>query len=399
MSVYSQYGSGVMNADLDIIANESYSGLTGAFRIIDESYENEHAIFEAIIGQDFAEAYNKINPSLVSESQLEAIQESGIKNIWNKVVEFIKTVSAKILGMIKNLRDKIQSIFIRDGKELVKKYGDQARKNARSDKLTKMKYKYAAPKTTYSNTKLEDKIDGSTLWGELKARIAVDAGTLLKSIPAPSDSAKYDSKTPIESEFFKPYTTDKKEEYLNNALTHTVGGSGTSTDAASYAKDFDTFLFEDVEEKENLTVDALNKCIDILQSSKNELKVIADNETATKKKIKLLNDAANKMLREMDTKSGKKDTDTEYFSRVDKKASIMASQVITLVSIYSNVATKYYSCLGVAFKKNLKQSRSIFIKAATYNAKKSVDEQVDLLTGIQESSDYEVDEMFDTVLS
>lgn len=389
MSVlYSQYGTGSTTTDSDIVANESYTGLSGAFQMIAESADNEHAIFEAVIGQDFAEAWNKINPAVVSESQLEAIQEASVKGIWSKVVEFVKKLGEKIMGIIKTLKDKIQMAFIKDGKELVKKYGKQVNTAYNQGKLSKMKFKYAKVKTSgVAGKTLEDAIGGSKLMTELNARFDQGQKTVY-TISSSDDGDAYDASKGAGDEY-KPYTTDQRTEILDAAFGSIVGGS---TDSKNFEKDFDEAVFEDAEDIEGLDSTMLALIVSILEGNKGANKTLDSNEKATRKTIKEIETKAKKVESESFKKFSEKSV-TKETARVNATA----GKVITLCNIYSTVAGRYYGTLGNVIKKEFKQARAAFTKAATYNPKQSANEQVDFLTAVAEASDWEVDMLFDGV--
>jgi hypothetical protein len=387
MSVYSHYASGSMTAS-DIVANESYSGIASAFQMIQESAENEHSIFESVIGQDFAEAYNKFNPAVVSESQLESIQESVAGGIWSKIIAFIHSIGEKILGIIKSLKDRIVMVFVRDGKELVKKYGKKVNANMNGGKLAKMKFKYAAPKDSLTKDKaFEDVISGSSVHAALNTRwdAAAKAVKLVDGAMNTDQSHNAGDELPGD---YKAYTAEQKTDFLENGLSQTIGGK--STTLKDYAKDFDTACFDEVKDVEGLKEDVLKRVIDVIQGSKEYLDKLDKNEAATKKSIKEMESKAKKAQDDASKALGEKDVKNHTVW-----INACAGQVSSLCSIYSTVAGRYYGSLGVAIKKDLKQSRSIFVKAATYNPKQSANEQVDLLVGVEEASDYEVDDMFD----
>jgi hypothetical protein len=392
MSVYSQYRTGNDDTNSDIIANESYFGVAGAYRMIQESSDNEHAIFEAVINQDFCEAFNKIDNSVVSESELVSIQEATVKEIWSKVVEFLGKIGEKIMGLIRTLKTKLQMLFTKDGKTLVKNHLKQVNSASNEGKLSKMKFKYAAPKSAYANTTLEGKISGSKLMVDLSERINKSTNDVRDTNRVGGDS-KYnpDDKDAFKDDFWKPISTEARTNYIEDALGKITG---SSTDAKSFNKNFDESLFEEAKDEEGLSDTVLKTIVSVLEGNKDEMEALNKNERATSKTVKELTANAKKKETEMAKLSGSKD-----YSYNNKATNLVASQVITLANVYSVVAGKYYGELGSAFKKNYKQCRAIFTKAATYNPKQSANEQVELLTGVEESSDYEVDEMFDAVLA
>lgn len=401
MSVYSQYGMGTSSASSNIIADESYSGFEGAFRMIEESVQNEHAIFEAIIKQDFAEAYNRINPAIVSESQLVAIQEANGTGVWGKILDFIESIGAKIMGIIKTLMDKIQSVFIRDGKELVKKFEKQINAKMAQGKYTKMKFKYSKPKNEgISNDTLESKLTGvlkttledcSNLFSKaVEVKKLNDDSLKHTGSMAKFGSAEYNHTGTTTK--IKPFTEDDKIDMLEKALGG-LAGTGSST-IKEFNKDFDAYVFNDIEEIEGYS-SALNTTIkENLTETKKNLDTLSKNKRSTESFIASLRKQTKDIQKKATDAMGK---DKAYTNDV-YKGNAVAGRVNTCLSIYSKVSANYYGALGSAIKKDLKQCRSIYVKAATYNQKQSVEDQAILMTAVRESSDYEVDEMFDSMV-
>ena len=97
MATFSQYGVGGFSGGT-IAADESYIGALGAFQMMEESAQNERAVFEFVLGCDFAEAAT--NNGVMTESEFEAINEASNGGIFSKVVDFFKRMIEKIKGIL-----------------------------------------------------------------------------------------------------------------------------------------------------------------------------------------------------------------------------------------------------------------------------------------------------------
>lgn len=396
MGVYSHYSASV--AGSNVVANESYAGTAGAYKMIEEGSINEHSIFEAIIGRDFCEAYNAIDPSIVSESDLAAVNEATGSGIWAKVVEFVQKVWSKILGILKTIKDKIQSVFIRDGKALVNKYEKQINKKMNDGKFTKMKFKWSKKTDRYdkSGGGVLDLIKQSDLHKELEINFR---GAEINEIYSDDDSEYLNShdvkKIQRASDMNEdtgdkdliPYSTDKKTELLEDALTKINGG--TSTDSKSFQKDYLETVFEDEDEEEGLDSTVLSEIKEALTGAKKEINNINKNEKACNNNFKDCKKKAEAIQKKMNNLNGK-----EGYGVSSVRANRKASRTITCLNIISSVSGMAFSAVSAATKKYLKQCRSVYIKAATYNQKEAAYESALMLEAVGGVSDYEVEEMF-----
>ena len=378
MSTYSQYGIGSFEEAVE--ADLTYSGLAGAYRMVEENAINEHNIFEAVIGRDFMEAYAK--QGAVTESALEAVNEASMTEIWGKVVDFIKKIGEKILGIIQNLKNKIQSVFIRDGKELVKKYDKVINEKMNKGHLAKMKFKYA-------------KFDNSNkAFGGVFAELqATELGKTIETKLNTSKAGSIENSTTTDAgmdalrnmDEYKPLTQEKKDEYRDAFYAHFVSGA----DAKSFAKDFDKAAFADAEEKEGFDSAIRTTCEDFLKNGGDSIKDLETDEKNCKKWIKERMDEAKKIQTEMNKAiSNTKNAASAY------KANGLAGQVISLCNVASAGTTAVIGAVGTAYKKQMKQCRSIYIKAATYGGKTEATD-IEFLTAVEEASNYEVDLMFE----
>lgn len=413
MAVYSQFATGSFDGE-SIVANESYVGAIGAYQMMAESSMNEHAIFEHVLGCDFVEA--QANHGYVSESTLEAVNEASGKGIFSKVIAFFKKLGEKIKGIIQNMINKISAMFIKDGKQLVKKFEETIRKKMNNDTYdNNFKYKWCKPQgdTTIVASDIEDiifsvKLSGSgnssykgydinmMLSNGFKSVLggARDNREEFRNVDKTNKDAnkrrEEDLNKQIEKDrdedntYYKTITQDDIDDYKEDMLSALLG---ESTDASSFAKDLDEKLFDTEETKEGLDGADLS---DIKNYLSNESKIVKNMDKAKRdvdKAIKKITDEAKRIEKEMDKASGK-----EGFSKVGKLAQVKASNVTKMGNVCSACNSIYFSAVGAAIKKHYAQCRAVYIKAATYN-KKSAKHEAALLEAVVDVSNYEVDQM------
>lgn len=385
MSVYSQYAAGASN---DVAVDESYSGLVGIYNMIEESALNEHAIFEHVIACDFAEAYTK--NGVMTESAFEAINEASASEIWGKVKEFIKRMWEKILGIIKNLTTKIQSIFIRDGKELVKKYDKQLIEKMNTSKLNKMpvKYKKLSDKSKAVDVNSAEwfkagitDVIGSSALGAAYAEDVAKART--NDLAAAGDQRKFSdiSDDVKNKDKYKPHTADEIQELKDDALSAFLG---TSTDTKSFNKDLMEESFDEIDEEGFGNTD-YTYCKQILEESKKVLAFLKKQETAAKK---MYNDDI-KAINEIEKKHAKEVTNKNYSANAGF-ARIFASRAVQLNGARSAVLGTMFAGVTAVYKKAASEARAMWVKAASYGGKA----EATLLEAVEEVSNWEVDEMF-----
>ena len=155
------YGSFVEDVEPDL----SYFGQAGADRILAEAAQNDLKMFDAIIANDFQEAYltRAMNEGADCADQIVALQEASASGIFGRLKEFLKKIWAKIKGLIESFLTKIRGAVTSDNKKLVDKFKKQIVSN--SSKLSKMKFKWSKPTNkamefgeSVYKTKVEDKV-------------------------------------------------------------------------------------------------------------------------------------------------------------------------------------------------------------------------------------------------
>lgn len=412
MAVYSQFATGYDNGEY-LVANESYSGTADLYKVMEETSINTHAIFNHIIGCDFSEVMAE--QGIISESSLEAINEASLKGIFGKVIEFFKKIGEKIKGILQNAITKLNGLFMKDTKQLFKKYEKTVIKKLNTNTYTdSFTYKYCKPKEAIDETlgknniasevfeaKLPNTVENTNLQNkDIREILTFAKQNISKSnkhvnnFSSYNDKQKNDSKELLNSfnkednKTNKLLTSDDLKEYKDNILSKFLSKKvdNSTTDANSFAKDMDEALFDDEETKEGFNssiLDVIRKCLCDNKSVTNLEKEKREIDKQIKEKIK----EAEKYQKEMNNLSSK-----ESFAAESGRARLYASTVISMGNVCNTCVTMLYNSFFAAIKKDVKQCRAIFIKAATYNKKKSANESALLEEVVQISND-EVDEI------
>lgn len=409
MGVYSQYAASVAESSVGF-ADESYAGVAGAYRMMEESAINSHSIFEAVIGRDYVEAYNAINPSIVSESDLEAVNEASIGEIWSKVVAFIQKIWQKLLGILKSIKDRIAAVFIRDGKELVNKYKkDILTKVTNGDFTDKFKFKWKnAGKSRVSD--LGKSLEGLLIGSEAGDKLAENLDNANKSLGLHDilgNNDNYSGRTKEGRQSIAdvnssvdgdekvknvaPYTSDAISDITESTLGYILsGGNGNSAvSKKEFPKEFHDMWFEDEEELDNFAA-KVDDVIETLIGAKKGFKNIDDAEKAVNKGFKSFRKEAEDIQKNMRKLVGK-DGNSRFAAIANKQA----SRATTCLNIISTCSTATISAWTACFKEEVKQARAVWIKAATW--RKTATTESTLLEAVEQVSDFEVEQMFDFV--
>lgn len=420
MATFSQYGVGGFSGET-IAADESYIGALGAFQMMEESAQNERAVFEFVLGCDFAEAAT--NNGVMTESEFEAINEASDGGIFGKVVAFFKKMVEKIKGILKNVVDKVKAMCTKDGKELVRKFKDQVNKKVTNGDLRDdhFSYKYCPYKNQlkspdeiasfYSNgleemltttIKSDNKeFNGRTIETILRnannnkdvSNRAIEKGLTSSSSQKMTDDY-YDGKevkaageTIYGKDASKALTSSEISDYKDDVLSKLLP---TATTVSDFAKDFDEYIFDDEETfTDGLNNRHLDNAIDMLQNYEKCTQKIEKAQSTIEKKVK--NDYI-KPAEKIDKEISRAGKDRNKFFVSSAHARTCAQAVISM-------GNAVISCIGTAtagylaaYKKDYKQSRALFIKVATYN-KKTAKNEAALLEAYVDVSNDEVDAM------
>lgn len=368
MGIFSQnYRPGFNNYTVE--AAEGYGGPGADSKIMLECYQNDMALFEGLIASDFHAAYAAINGS-VTESTV--ITEGAIGDFFKKIKEMFLKLIEKIKGLVKSFMIKFVAVFIRDNKQLVRKYHKQvmANLNDRTKKMDEM---------TFKAHEYVIREDGSMAdFNKLVAEFTKD-DTLMED--AYKKRAQFKTSQQIND------LRDNVEDYAVEKLNQMFDLSINSISELKSA------LLEDaLGEVTEITgyTDSLNR--DIETALTNGSKTInalkrgqSKTESMCKKNIKFAEDEQKKAdkLKEGETLYGyDASTASAYTSYFYKLATIDQ----TWMTAFIGVELEYV-------KVALKEARSVYIKAA---ARRAVKEDAVLFDMIDEASNYEVDTMFES---
>ena len=126
------------NIEFDLL--EGYCGAAGAAMAALEGQYNSMAIFESAIASDFQEAM-----ALKEGQDIEALQEAGIKGMFEAIINFLKKLGDKIKSLFTKFIAKMESYMKKDTKAFVEKYRAQVNKKAN---FKDMKAKFSKPLIT-----------------------------------------------------------------------------------------------------------------------------------------------------------------------------------------------------------------------------------------------------------
>ena len=115
--------------------DQSYSGMQALI----EGYQNDYALFTGALYQDIKES--TLIHEGASESEVVSIQEASISGFLDKIKEFFLKLWRKIKALFHNFIAKFDSMFMKSGKELLKKY----RKELEMKTLTDCEVTFSMP--------------------------------------------------------------------------------------------------------------------------------------------------------------------------------------------------------------------------------------------------------------
>ena len=383
MSTYSQYGANSFSDN--IVANESYDGIVGAYTAVEENAVNEHRIFESIIGRDFTEAY--VAAGALDESALEAVNEASLGGIWEKVKAFFKKMAEKISGVIKSIKDRIVIAFTRDGKELVRKYDKQIVRKINDRKMTHFTYTFysdfdsamkgASDISAQIGSLVNDSRAKTTLDTEFDAAKTAygDKGANLKVGDAASQ----------EKDAYKTFTEDELTEFKEEAYGKCCKDTSV-TNRKELIDKLTKEVKEDADETEGLDSAGYAKIKSVLTDGQKFIKSLENAET----KVKKLYKDTIKKCEEMQREANKTKSNTDYKANA-AEVNKHASNAIRLGNILTTVATDLLTAHTSQAQMIYKNARSIFTRAATYGGK----DEAAFMEAVSQVSDYEADQIFE----
>lgn len=405
------YGSFVEDVEPDL----SYFGQAGADRILAEAAQNDLKMFDAIIANDFQEAYltKAMNEGANCADQIVALQEASVGGIFGRLKEFLKKIWAKIKGLIESFLTKIRGAVTSDNKKLVDKFKKQI--NNGSSKLSKMKYKWSEPKNGLTFG-LEKKYEAKGT--SMVESIMGIGGSFTSATKAPNEIAK--SCYALEKEL-------GKDDYDDEQLSKYV----PSTSVADFAKDAHEHFFEDEDEEDGTFGSKMTEIMSTLTNAEKNTKDITKAQEALDKYFReqiknaqKMEDTAIKAVGNEKTSTytmdsghkqdsftapigyaGNDTKDKLYTHQLDEKIDYGDSKITipnlfakvgaTLQQFFSRYQTNLTRLLNAEMAArtfHIKQCRRVWIQAASY-AVKSVKEDAMLFDAIGESADFETDQL------
>lgn len=120
MGIYSM--NRTVLSENDFIADESYANAFGAYRMMIEAKNNDLTLFNNVIQLDFQEAYANISGDEALMESVIALQEAGAAGIWQSLIDLLKKIGNKIKAIFDKFIAKLNGMFTKDTKALLKKY-------------------------------------------------------------------------------------------------------------------------------------------------------------------------------------------------------------------------------------------------------------------------------------
>lgn len=358
MGVYSSNRSqlGMYNSD-EIIANENYMGVTGAYQMMIEGFQNDQAIFESVLATDFMEA-----AAIQEGAAIEVVTEASLSGFIEKMKELVKKAWEKIKGLFQTFIAKINNVVIRDNKKFVDKY----KKEVLTKNLSKMKYKWAAPKGHLNNLESLVGAAGASIDELLVEALSKDINKI-------------------------------NEEADNGELLEDLLGC----EAKEFAKETHEQCFEDLEEVEGLDSSRLTYCMDVLISSSKTLKRVekakAEADKAYSNMLKEIEKAKNVAVKNVPSKDDKEITAKvgDGYEVKGKATNVMArlNTMTKVINVGNTAMSKISAALIAETKFEIKQARRVFAQAAAFNAK-AVKENALLVEAAGDAAEYEVESSF-----
>lgn len=385
---------GLSNNAPDLGIDESYVGETGALNSLIENAINDQKLFDGIMRNEFTEAakakkLKKIKEDDITngsnsdgaqseafnlEAELISFQEASLGDMGRAVIAYIVKIAKKLKGIIMSAITRLGALFTRDNKALVSKYKSKV---AGKD-LSKLKYKWYQPK-------------GKLGPEETRSMAAITVNSLVVMGMNASDQDSISEKLS---------GSDVKDEVLSSHA-----GIG-DTSVKEYKKDSFEAHFNDKSEETGVKNDRMTAIINVLNESG---KKIEGYKTLLPKINKVYNDAVNAAKKAAGKASGNAEVgDTKEkagsaeisnhklsYGGDSKRSSSEAAKVLSniqkAVKLQSEVSTLVFKTNVSEYKFYVKECRSLFVKAAAYNPKKSTNENAVYLDALEEATDYEFD--------
>lgn len=351
------------NIEFDLL--EGYCGAAGAAMAALEGQQNDMTIFEMAIASDFQEAM-----ALKEGQDIEALQEAGIKGMFEAIINFLKKLGDKIKSLFTKFIAKMESYMKKDTKSFVEKYRTQVNKKAN---FKNMKAKFSNP------------IDTGGTHAYVWSKDYEITGLIMTSFQQNpyKDDDIYDAE-------------DQIDNYLKEAL------KGTSTSKKEFQKDLHDLMYDTEEIKDDWNLNDINavmgrlvdadKAISNLRSKNDSLqnqikKIIADISKEQTKVSTAKFDNSGKGNKSVTmsygaTLNGKKYTATrvgtydisqannkDTFNKHRNKTQMILANMQKRANAHQTAILTYCSGVMAEAKWGLAQDRRIFAQAVGYSPK------------------------------
>ena len=351
MGVYSQNRT-FLAEGVEVAALEGYNGITGANIAMIEGIQEDQAMFEAVIANDFAIAESAAS-GVVTESEIQAITEGTFDTIVQKIKELLQKLMSVVAGITKKFTAKLAGLLIRDNKTLV----TALKKRINKTDFSKFDAKFI---------KSKNKID-YTMVSNAGAEFIKEYDKLdnVKTKDALSNSKKA-----LEDQIEKIYAVSAG---VNGAIS---------------ASEFKSTLHKNCfEEKESVAVMSdIVAAMNNLTNWKDYISKIKKAESSVKKTA---NSMVNKAKKQ--NKSASSDIkDGEQLSDAN-----IAQAKYDIASAYRSAILSILKGMMSEIKFGIKQDRSLVVKAAAYTPAKHESVEPEYFEALTEASDFEVDTTFE----
>lgn len=391
MGVYSSNRSSSVG-DIQVEAAEGYHGSVGVQLAMIEGFQNDLAVFDGAIMNDFREAGMVLEGASIED--LFAVQEASGSSFLETIKQFFVRLWAKIKGIFESFLAKFNSVVMKDSKAFHEKYA----KTVYAKDLSKMKVKISKPKTALS--------------------------TLAFSACAKTAGVNLDAGVLMDQDLTKTVEDFNREDFICKILNDSTPHTKVSEEK-EYAKEVHELLFSEEEEQSGLSDTEIRAYGGIL--------VKKDAEIAIKKSNASLNKAIGDMIKDIersqtkvkgllpyDGKDGKNTsglktnfgvtTNTEGESKngegythgegsTNTASKVQGLQkalsyVQTQAGCIQSAALKFTEVTLAETKFEIAQARRVFAAAVAHN-EKSVKESVELSEAMQEAANFEVMSSFE----
>lgn len=354
----------------EIVANENYSGIEGAFQIMTEGYQNDLAIFNSVIMSDFQEA------ALLQEGaveQVQVLQEANVSGFIDKIKEFIKKVWEKIKGLFKTFFVKIESLISRDTKKFAEKY----KKEVFSKDLSKMKFKFRK-RTGKSIARLDE----------------AGAESKVAAIIAEAEKNR--------TELKKLQEMIDDSDFSDNCLSEISGIRNTTY--SDFHKDYMETIFEDEDQIEGLDTALLSEMYEVLTMGGKALSELKKENAKVDKvfsnMLRSIDKIRTEVMKSVPQKDGvaKDDSTTDakfhngagfQYKKGDADSVKFLNCVYKIVQVSQSAVTKISGTELESYKFYIAQCKRVYAQAVSFNPK-SVKEDAVFIEAVGDAAEYEL---------